>query len=380
MAAESDNAQEKTEEATPKRREDARRDGQVLQSRELASFLVMTLPSAALLVFGAPLAEGLARSMALGLTVPRSVIYGEQSVLEHVMGVMSPLGGVLLLLLLGLVAGVAASALLGGIVLNLDLANFRMNRMDPMSGLQRMFGRQALVELVKGLLKAVWLLTVLALILWMDFDDIMSLSNMDLSSGLRRTVVLVAVGLLLMSLATVLIAAIDVPWQIWDHGQKLRMSLQEVRDELKETDGRPEMKARQRQVAQEISRRRMMEDIKTADVVVTNPTHYAVALRYRPEAGTAPVVVAKGRNDIALRIREVAIAAAVPLLEQPPLARALYFHTPIGSEIPAALYAAVAQVLAFVFKLKVHGSQSATLRPLAQVAVPSGMDRQESDE
>lgn len=377
MAAEKDSAQDKTEEATPKRREDARREGQILQSRELASFLVMALPSAALLIFGRQIMEGLALSMEMGLTVPRSVIFGEQSVLEHVAGMMTPLSGLLLLLLLGVVAGIASSAMLGGIVLNADLAGFRFNRMDPIAGLGRMFGLQALVELAKGLLKAVWLLGVLALILWWDFTDIMSLSSMDLAGGVRRTVVLTAVGLLLMALATALITAIDVPWQMWDHGQKLRMSLQEVRDELKETDGRPELKARQRQVAQELSRRRMMEDVKTADVVVTNPTHYSVALRYSPESGTAPVVVAKGRNEIALRIREVAVEARVPLLEQPPLARALYFHTPIGAEIPASLYAAVAQILAFVFQLKVRGMGPRVARQLPQVAVPPGMDREE---
>lgn len=378
MASGQDNAQEKTQEATPKRREDARREGQILQSRELASCLVMTLPSAALLLFGGEIVSGLAESVAAGLRLPRSLIFGEQGLTGHLVGLVLPLAGVLLLLSLGLVAGIGSSALMGGVVFNPDLAGFRFNRLDPIAGLGRMFGRQALIELVKGVVKALWLLAVLAVILWWDFAGIMAISHLDLASALQRTAVLTGVGLLLMALATVLIAAIDIPMQFWDHSQKLRMSLQEVRDELKETDGRPEVKARLRQVAQELSRRRMMEDVRKADVVVTNPSHYSVALHYSPERGGAPVVVAKGREELALRIREVAREAGVPLLEQPPLARALYFHTDIGEEIPAALYGAVAQVLAFIFRVRSGAAMAHEAARLAVVAVPQGMDRPET--
>jgi flagellar biosynthesis protein FlhB len=380
MAGENDQAQEKTQEATPKRREDARREGQVARSRELSTFMVLTVPSLALLMFGGQLAGGLVRSMQAGLAIPRSVIVGEASVLEHLTVVLMPLSTLLLLLLVGMLAGMASSVVMGGVVFNPDMAGLKLNRLDPMAGLGRMFGRQAAVELAKGLVKAVWLLLVLVAVIWWCFDDIMHLSNLSIQAALARMGVMVAFGLLCMALATALIAAIDVPWQLWEHGQKLKMSLQDVRDELKETEGRPEVKSRLRQVQMEMSRRRMMDDVRKADVVVTNPTHYSVALRYDPDGQTAPLVVAKGRNEVALRIREVAREAGVILLEQPPLARALYFHTPLGAEIPASLYAAVAQVLAFVFQLRVRGPVQGHERRLPPVEVPVGMDRQEAGE
>jgi len=380
MSAGNDSAQEKTHDATPKRLEDARRDGQVLQSRELTSFLVMTLPSAALLVFGPHIVSGLGRSMEAGLSVSPAVIHGDQSLEQHLYTVLSPLAGLLIVMLLGVVGGIASSCVLGGMLFNPSLAGFRFNRLDPISGLGRMFGPTALMELVKSLIKAVWLLAVLGIILWWDFAGILAISHLDRPAALAQTALLVAYGLLIMSLATALIAFIDVPWQIWDHGKKLRMSLQEVRDEMKETDGRPEVKARLRQIAQELSRRRMMEDVKTADVVVTNPSHYSVAIRYSPDRAGAPIVVAKGQDEVAHWIREVATAARVPLLEQPPLARALYFHTAIGEEIPAALYGAVAQVLAFIFRLRARGATPSSMGALDPVAVPAGMDRREGVE
>jgi len=380
MSGANEQAQERTQEATPKRREDARREGQVARSRELSTFMVLTVPSSALLLFGGSIADGLVHSMAAGLTIPRAVIVGEKSALEHLATVVMPLHALLVLMLVGLLAGMASSVLMGGMLFKPDLAGPKFERLDPVAGLGRMFGTEAAVELGKSLIKAVWLLAVLTFTVWWFFDDIMHLSNMSLAAALQRTGILVAFGLLLMSLATALIAAIDVPWQLWDHSQKLKMSLQDVRDELKESEGRPEVKSRLRQVQMEMSRRRMMEDVRKADVVVTNPTHYSVALRYQPDGHTAPVVVAKGRNEIALRIREVAGEAGVPLLEQPPLARALYFHTPLGAEIPVSLYAAVAQVLAFVLQLKARGLAPSGARRLPPVTVPAGMDRQEIDE
>lgn len=375
MADSGEQAQEKTQEPTAKRREDARREGQVARSRDLASFLVLSLPAVFLITFGASVGESMTAVMQGGLRIPREVALDPGAFMNHLVAVVHPLWAMLPLAIVAMLAAMLSPLGTGGLVFNPDLVGLKFDRLDPIAGLGRMFGRQAAVELAKSLLKAFWILGVqAALVIWL-FQDVMALANQELQQALAGAGYIVCFGLLMMALSTALLAAIDLPYQIWEHNEKLRMSLQDLRDEHKETEGSPEVKSRLRAVAQELARRRMMDDVAKADVVVTNPTHYAVALRYVPERQSAPVVVAKGRDELALRIREVARAAGVMELRQPPLARALYFHTRLGGEIPAALYSSVAQVLAWVFQLRARGAAATPPAPLAELEVPEGMDK-----
>jgi flagellar biosynthetic protein FlhB len=220
------------------------------------------------------------------------------------------------------------------------------------AGFKRIFGVQGWVELAKSLLKVLVVGGIAALIaLWL-IDDMLMLGRMDLRQGIAGAGRLVMFSLIAMSAALAIIAAVDVPFQLWSHRRKLKMTRQQVRDELKETDGRPEIKSRIRSLQQQMSKRRMVQEVPLADVVVVNPTHYAVALKYQPDRMRAPKVVAKGAGLIALTIRRLAEEHRVPIFEAPPLARALYKSADIGREIPAALYVAVAQILTYVYQLK----------------------------
>ncbi len=207
------------------------------------------------------------------------------------------------------------------------------------------------MELVKALAKFFVVSVVAAAFMWSQAEEFLNLGREPFLQGMGHAAWLFGYSFLVMSLSLVLIAAIDVPFQIWDHSNKLKMTLQEVRDEMKETEGRPEVKSKVRSLQQEMAQRRMMEDVPTADVIITNPTHYAVALKYDPETMDVPVVVAMGKDLIALKIREIAKQHDIEIFEAPPLARTLFAHSKIGQEIPGQLYYAVAQVLAFVFQL-----------------------------
>jgi flagellar biosynthetic protein FlhB len=225
-------------------------------------------------------------------------------------------------------------------------------RLNPISGLQRIFSAKGLMELVKAIAKFLMVSVFAVSFLWSQSDQFLHLGREPFLQGLTHAAWLFGYSFLVMSLSLLLIAAIDVPFQLWDHSQKLKMTLQEVRDEMKETEGKPEIKSKVRALQQEMAQRRMMEDVPTADVIITNPTHYAVALKYNPDSMAVPVVVAMGKDLVALKIREIAQANNVEIFEAPPLARTLFAHSRIGQEIPGQLYYAVAQVLAFVFQLR----------------------------
>ena len=228
----------------------------------------------------------------------------------------------------------------------------QLDRLNPAKGLARVFSLNGLAELAKALAKFTVLALTAGLLLWRDMGSILSLGGQGLAPALSGAASLLLNSFLVLCGALVSIAALDVPYQYWRHHQQLRMNRQDLREELKETEGRPEVKSRQRALQREVARRRMMQEVPRADVVVTNPTHFAVALRYRPETMAAPRLVAKGADLVAQRIRGLAAEHGVPLLSAPPLARALYHGTRLGQEIPAGLYQAVAQVLAYVYALR----------------------------
>ena len=241
---------------------------------------------------------------------------------------------------------------MGGWSFSLETISFKLEKLDPIKGLARIFSLKSLVELAKALAKFVLLLGAAILVFFSIDQQLLSLSSMTpKAAGLEAATILVQV-LLILSATMILIVALDVPFELWNHSKQLRMTKQEIRDEMKETDGNPQVKQRIRTLQRQLAEGRMMDDVKTADVVITNPTHYAVALQYLDRPGSAPKVVAKGKDLTALRIRSIATDCDIPIFEAPPLARALYRSTEIGYEIPHVLYMAVARVLAYVFQLK----------------------------
>ena len=350
--------QERTEQPTPKRLEDARKKGDVPRSRELTMTVVMITGAAALLMFSGSFAEQLLAGFAAGLVVDRAQAFDTAYMLHaftNVGGEMSrgilPLGGVLI------VAVFLSAAAIGGWSFSTSAMAFKLERISPLKGLKRVFGPNGLNELVKALAKFALVAVIAVTWLWWSVDELLGLGRQPVKAAISRAFEICGLSLLVVSSGLILIAAVDVPFQLWQYTKKLRMTRQQVRDELKETEGRPEVKSRIRTLQQQAATRRMMEELPSADVVITNPTHFAVALRYDDSTMNAPKVIAKGKDLMAARIREVAEEHSVPLFSAPPLARVLYRTTEIGDEIPGRLYTAVAQVLAYIYQL------NDTLRP-----------------
>ncbi|MES0874101.1 flagellar biosynthesis protein FlhB [Sinimarinibacterium thermocellulolyticum] len=346
-------SQDRTERATPKRLRDARRRGEIARSRELVSFVVVAGGLLTLLLFAGTIANGAATWMQRALSPELPLVERPQDLARH-FGLMLGAGFAVALPLLGagFLAGIVGPILLGGWNVSAEALKADFKRVNPLSGLGRMFSAQSLVELGKALLKVGALGAIAVLFLVTRLDEIMALGREPLEPAMAHAM-RIALGCLgWMCGGLLLIALIDAPYQLWSHAKKLRMTRQEVRQEHKETEGSPEVKGRQRQLQQQISRRRMMEAVPGADVVVVNPTHYAVALKYDAGKMRAPRVVAKGVDLIALSIRELARRHRIPIVDAPPLARALYRSAGLGDEIPAPLYAAVAQVLTYVYQLR----------------------------
>jgi flagellar biosynthetic protein FlhB len=246
---------------------------------------------------------------------------------------------------------------IGGWSFSLDSLAFKADRINPVSGFKRIFSAKGLMELLKSLAKFLFVSLVAAIFLWSKADEFLGLGAQSLWLAMENGAWLLGMSFLVVSSALILVAAIDVPFQLWDHSQKLKMTLQEVRDELKDTEGKPEVRSKVRQLQQEMAQRRMMEAVPDADVIITNPTHYAIALKYKHDSMAAPLVLAMGKDLIALKIREIAAQHDIEMFEAAPLARALYATCKLDQEIPAHLYFAVAQVLAFVFQLRIAREQ-----------------------
>ncbi len=360
-------AQERTESATPKRLEEARREGRVPRSQELTTSVVLLAAASALLLLGDGVGQSLAAVMREGLELTRTEALDESRLVPALSAALYH-AGVACLPVLGIVilAVTAAPLTIGGWNVSGKPLVPDFKRLDPLAGFGRMFSLRGVVELAKALAKFALVATVAALLLWRSAGELLALGGEATGAAIGHATQLVGTTLLALAGALLVIAAIDVPYQLWRHASELKMSREEVRQEAKESDGSPEVKGRIRQVQQALARGRMLQDVPTADVIVTNPTHFAVALRYDDKRARAPVVVAKGTELIAARIREIAGAHGVAIVEAPPLARALYRSVDVGREIPAALYAAVAQVLTYVYQLRA-ARRSGTPPPTAPV-------------
>ena len=374
MAGDSD--AEKTEDASPRRLEKAREEGDVPRSKELATFAVLMTAGAGLWATGGNLAGHLSTMLASSLSLTREQIYNPTVLIERI---TTDIGGVLLaclpLALAIMLVALAAPMAIGGFNFTAKAFMPNFGKLNPISGLGNIFSATALVELLKAVAKTVLVGCVAYIVVMSEKDAVLGLAVEPLGAGTGHVADLIAHAFLFIVGSLGVVALIDAPYQMWHYSNKLKMTRQEMIQESKESDGNPQIKGKIRQMQRQMARNRMMQNVPTADVVVTNPTHYAVALKYTDGQGGAPRVVAKGADEVAAKIRELARENKVALLEAPALARALYKHTEIDDEIPEKLYSAVAEVLAYVFQLRNYskGAGQYPDRPTA-LPVPPEMD------
>jgi flagellar biosynthetic protein FlhB len=351
MAEDSD--LEKTEAASGRRLEQARERGNVPRSRELASLAVLLVSAGVIAYLGTFMFQGLYRMMQSSLRFGLADVASTDIMGRDLME--ASLDGLVLLLplVLGVViAAVVANLMISGWVFSPKALEADFAKLNPFPGIARMFSRQSLVELVKALMKGGLIAGVAGWMIWQQREAILTLSAEPLEAAVAHFAQITLFTYLAAASAFAFIVALDVPFQIWNYHHGLRMTKEEVRQESKETEGDPQIKARIRSLQRETARRRMMQAVPKADVVVTNPLHFAVALKYEESAMAAPLVVAKGSQLVAERIKELAREHRVPIVEAPPLARALHRHVEVGDTVPATLFTAVAQVLAYVYQLQ----------------------------
>jgi flagellar biosynthetic protein FlhB len=357
-----DSSEEREEEPTAKRLQKGRDDGQVARSQELGVAAMMIGVAFFLYLFGSYLIGGLTEIFALGFTFDRKAVF-DTSLLVPAFGVQafdSFLVVVPIFVLAVLIAFAAAGAM-GGYVFSLKSIAPKASKINPLAGLKRMFGMKAVVDLSKALSKFVLIALVLYLVVSQNFPMLLKLGYMDLEPAMQEAGRIIAFGTVLVTLTLLVAAAIDIPYQLYTHNKQLKMTKQEVKDEMKETEGRPEVKAQIRRKQREIASGMMMAAVADADVVIVNPEHFAVALSYDPSKNGAPIMVAKGADLLAQAIRERAKEEGIPLFSSPALARSIFFTTEINQSVPESLYYAVAQVIAYIFNLNSfeRGAQTA---------------------
>lgn len=347
-----ESGQEKTEQPTSKKLEDTRKKGQVARSKDLATFAVLLGSSAGILMFGSQIAGSVLEVCRRLLSLDEKDIFNPYSMFtawgDSIWALLPALIKFFLLIMLAAYVG---SILVGGYNFTWQAIGFKWSKLNPVSGLKRMFGMQAMVELLKSVSKVLVIGGLTYALLSTYFDDIMTLSMMSTPDDIYAAVEILAWVFFGICCSVVVIAMIDAPYQAWQHNKNLKMTLQEVKDEFKNQEGDPRVKGRIRTLQYQAAKRRMMSEVPTADVVVTNPTHFAVALKYDQAKFRAPVVVAKGADEVALMIRKIAEENKVPVLESPMLARSVFYTTELEQPIPEQLFAAVAQVLAYVYQL-----------------------------
>ncbi|MFQ2134318.1 flagellar biosynthesis protein FlhB [Aeromonas hydrophila] len=349
-----DTDQERTEQPTGKRLQQARDKGQIARSKELGTASVLLAAVFGLLMVKESLAGAMVKVLTMGFTLDREQAFDPNAMMTMLPALLRellhPLG---LLFMLVAIAAFVGNTLMGGMNFSSEAMLPKWSKLSPLNGLKRMFGVQSLVELIKSIAKVVFITLFAWWMLSSQFNHLLNLSLEGYPGGIIDALDLLLWMLIILCCALIPIVAIDVPFQQWNHMRQLKMTKQEVKDEFKDSEGKPEVKGRIRRLQMEMAMRRMMGDVPKADVVITNPTHYSVALKYdTAKPGAAPKVVAKGTDEIAMKIREIAREYEIPIMPSPGLTRAIFHSTEIGHEIPEGLFAAVAQVLAYVYQLK----------------------------
>jgi flagellar biosynthetic protein FlhB len=350
---------EKSEQASSQRLDKARAEGDIPRSRELATCILLFTAGLSIWGLGGYLGSALKEMLSAGLTFDSKLAFNTESSLvrlsDQSVGLMiafAPLGFALL------IAAIAAPILVGGWNFNTNALIPNFERMDPIKGLGNLFSKNSLVELVKSITKTILIGAVAYFVISIDFAQLITLSMMPVEVALAKTGLFLIKSFIFIAGALIVIALVDVPYQLYRYAENHKMSRQELKQESKEGNGSPEIKAKLRQQQREMSRRRMMSNIQNADVVITNPTHYSVAIQYKEGNMRAPILLAKGTDNLALRIREIGKKHEILILESPKLARAIYANTELDAEIPESLYLAVAEILAFVFQVKNFNGRS----------------------
>lgn len=373
MAQDSD--LERTEQASPRRLDEARRKGQVVHSRELVTFLMLMAVGGAGMMMASHLMQVASHLMQQGLRVPREMAFNPALMFAR-LGELAKdaVGGFLPFLLVPAVAAVLGSMALSGWLFTTEALVPDFGRLNPMQGLARLFSVTGLAELGKSILKTVLIGGFAYLVIRRQTEALLALPTLSVQDGIHHAGSMLEMTFLLISGSLLVLVLFDVPYQLWQHAHNLRMTKEEIKQEAKESEGNPHVKGRIRSLQREAARRRMMQEVPKADVIITNPTRFAVALRYQADM-RAPQVVASGRLLLAQRIRELAAEHSIPIIEAPPLARALFKHVAPGKEVPATLYHAVAAVMAYVYQLRQYQAGQAQLPQLpADLPVPPGMD------
>jgi flagellar biosynthetic protein FlhB len=374
MAEESD--MEKTEEASLSRLEKAREEGDIPRSKELATCTVLLAAGMGIWILGGGFSIALKKVFTSSFMFERNIAFDPSLMLvkmisqaTEVLWVFAPLAVIFF------VVAIASPILVGGWSLNQNALMPKFSRLNPISGMSNIISINSLVELVKAILKSVLVGTVAYFVITHDFSTFLTLLMTPLDIGIVKVLDLLIKAFLITVSSLILIAVIDVIYQLKHYSDKMKMSKYDLRQESKESNGNPEIKAQIRRQQREMARRRMMSDIPKADVIITNPTHYAVAIQYAETGMTAPKILAKGADEIALKIREIGKENKVLVVESPKLARALFANSEIGEEIPAALYVAVAEVLAFVYQLRSYNTHGGVYPDeLGPIGVPDYLD------
>jgi len=368
--SEQQSLQERTEQPTERRKKDSRKKGQVPRSKELNTMLSLLFGAFGLVIMGGSMSVEFVSLFESALSFDREVAFDDEMIAVRFVGlVVSSLLILTPFLAVMMVGSIVGPIVMGGWSFSLSAMAFKLEKISPAKGIKRVFSAKGLLELFKALFKFVILAATTVFLFGVLLDQILSLSNQAPEKAFAEATTILRWSLVILSFTMILIVVFDVPFELWNHNRQLKMTRREVQDELKESEGRPEVKSRIRTLQRELSQRRMMEVMPTADVVITNPTHFAVALKYEGVTGKAPLVLAKGCDLIALKIRSVAIENDIAIFEAPPLARALYASTEIGHEIPENLYLAVAKVLAYIYQLRTADRGEYTT-PLDDISIP----------
>ena len=376
--ADNSSAQEKTEQPTAKRLDDAKKKGQVPRSKELNTMLIMAVAALSFIMIGQTMVNDLSDVLKTNFQISREDIFDSRAILRFFYAAIID-GFFLLMPFFGImiVAALLAPMSIGGWSFSIEAMQPKFSKLNPIKGMKKVFSVKGLVEMIKAMAKFILVAAVAMIVIWANMNEFLQLGNESLDSALSHAAELLASGFMSVTVALIIIALIDVPFQIWDHSKQMRMTKQEVKDEMKDTEGKPEVKGKIRQLQREFAEKRMMDAIPDADVVITNPTHFAVALKYNSEM-RAPLVLAKGADLVAANIRRIAEESEILLVETPPLARALYHNTEIGEEIPHGLYVAVAQILAYVYQLRNVQKNGGEKPTQPDVSMPEGFERYET--
>ncbi|GAB3532675.1 flagellar biosynthesis protein FlhB [Photobacterium alginatilyticum] len=374
----SDNSsQDKTEQPSEQKLRKAREEGNLPRSKELVTAL-MTLGAALLLnAFSGALAEMFQVITTLNMKLPKSAAFEPEYMLKHLgISLKSMLLAVAPMLGLLVLITILANIVRGGWNVSGKAAQPKLSKLNPISGIKRMFSTKSLAELIKSILKVTLISATLYLMLSNNLTQIAMLQRLPLTEAILQTVDLLWQGLFSFGLALLLIAVLEMPYAGWEYTKQLKMTKQEVKEEHKNSEGKPEIKAKIRQLQRQMSQRQMMKTVPQADVVITNPTHYAIALKYDLDKAGAPFVLAKGVDQVALQMQQVARQHERPIVEIPALTRAVYYSTNEWQEIPAPLYVAVAHVLTFVFQMEQYKQGRQSHKPeFPQVSIPKELRR-----